>query len=234
MLLVGALVGWWWSLRMADEMDMGDAEMSMTASMSMAAYVIGWMAMMAAMMLPAIAPVVRLYGRAAARGTVAPLPFFVVGYLAVWSAVGVPAYFAWRALASPLDAGDAWVGRLAGAVLIGAAAYQLSPMKLACLHHCRSPMSFLLSARGDARRPIVAARLGATHGAFCLGCCWALMAILVAVGTMHVAWMGALALLIFAEKVLRLGPRVASIAALVFAGMGALLLVDPSAITTLT
>ena len=233
MLLAGALLGWWWSVRMAG--DMGDmASMPMSASMSIAAFLLGWVAMMAAMMFPAVFPAVRLYARAAARGTVAPLPFFVGGYLVVWGLVGVPAYFAWRELAGPLDAGAPWVARLAGAVLLGAAVYQLTPLKRACLQHCRSPLSLFIRASGNAARPAAALRLGAIHGAFCLGCCWALMAVLVAVGTMHVGWMAGLALVIFLEKVLPHGETFAVAAAVAFAAVGAVLLIDPFTITALT
>lgn len=244
MLLVGALVGWWWSVRMADDMSGGSGggmdamrdmgAMTMGSSMSMAAYLGGWVAMMAAMMFPAISPVVRLYSRAAARGTVAPLPFFVAGYIAVWGATGLPAYVAWRELADPLDSGATWVGRLAGAVLVGAAAYQLSPLKRACLRHCRSPMSLFMRASGNAASPAVAMRLGATHGALCVGCCWAFMAVLVAVGTMNLAWMAALASVIFIEKVVPRGDTYAAVTAAAFALVGAVLLIDPSTITALT
>ena len=237
-LLAGALVGWWWSVRMAGDMGaMGPREpmvMPMSASMSMAAFVLGWVAMMAAMMFPAVFPAVRLYARAAARGTVAPLPFFVGGYLLVWSSVGIPAYFAWRGLADPLDAGVHWAARLAGAVLLGAAVYQLSPLKRACLQHCRSPLSLFTRASGNATRPSVALRLGATHGAFCLGCCWALMAVLVAVGTMQLAWMAGLALVIFVEKVVPRGETFAVAAALALAAVGTVLLLDPQTLTTFT
>lgn len=228
-----AIVAWWWSARMAADMDAMSA-MGMAMPMSVAAYLGGWAAMMAAMMFPAIFPVVRVYARASGRGVVAPLPFFVGGYLVVWSAAGLPAYFAWRALSGPLAAGEAWVGRLAGAVLLGAAAYQLTPLKRSCLHHCRSPMSLFLQAPSNLTRPTVAIRLGATHGAYCLGCCWALMAVLVSVGTMHIAWMAMLALVIALEKLAPGGTLFATFAALLLAAVGLLLLIEPSAISTLT
>lgn len=235
-LLTGAMIGWWWSVRMAGDMGemSGMGSMSMGASTSMAAFVVGWIAMMAAMMFPAVFPVVRLYARAAGRGTVAPLPFFVLGYLVVWGSIGVPAYLAWRAWAAPLREGDPWVGRWIGIVLIAAAAYQLTPFKRACLRHCRSPMSLFTRASGNPRRPGVALRIGATHGAFCLGCCWALMAVLVAVGTMHIVWMAALALVIFIEKISPRGQTFAWLVALVLAVVGAALLVDPSTLSTFT
>ena len=221
--LVGlAACGWWWSARMADEMapGMGMGASMGRASMSLVAFVGGWVAMMGAMMFPAIVPVVLIFRRAAVRGQVAPMPVFVAGYLFVWSAIGVPAYFVWRALQSPIGDATPWAGRLAGAVFLAAAAYQVSPLKSVCLRHCRSPMSFFLRQRKNLRRPLSAATAGATHGLVCLGCCWALVAILVALGTMQLAWMVALAALIFIEKVTPIGERVAGLAAVAFSVLG--------------
>lgn len=212
----------------------GVGTMSMAGSMSLVSYVVGWVAMMAAMMFPAVAPVVRLYARAAARGTVAPLPFFLSGYLAVWAVAGLPAYLAWRGLADPLHAGTPWVGRLAGTVLLAAALYQLTPLKRACLRHCRSPMSMFMRVAGNAARPFVAFRTGAGHGTVCLGCCWALMAVLVAVGTMHLAWMAILTVVIFVEKVLPRGESYAALVAAALAVVGVVLVLDPSTMQTLT
>ena len=244
-LLVAAAAGWWWSARMVDDGDtmsdaMGDTmghameQMSMADTMSFAAYLVAWAAMMVAMMFPAIAPVVRLYARAAARGAVAPVPVFVAGYLLVWTAVGIPAYWAWRELDGPLAAGDAWVGRLAAGVLLVAAAYQLSPWKEVCLRHCRSPMSVFMHAKGDPSHPAVALKIGATHGAYCLGCCWALMATLVAVGTMHLGWMVLLSGVIFAEKILSRGRTFSTAVAGLAVVVALYLLVDPTSITTIT
>src|SRR5882724_7669883 len=109
-------VGWWWSAEVADDMS-GGAMDHMADPMSLGAFVVAWVAMMAAMMLPAVLPVVKLYSRAAARGAVAPLPFFVAGYLALWTVLSLPAYLAWRELEMPLARGSAWAGRVAGATL---------------------------------------------------------------------------------------------------------------------
>ncbi len=236
-LLVVAALGWWWSVRMAVpgaggmDMDMG---MGMSMSMSLGAFVVAWAAMMAAMMFPAILPVVRLYQRAAARGRATSTLVFVGGYLAVWSAVGVPTWWVWRALEQPLAAGAIWAGRVAGTALLLAAAYQLTPLKAACLRHCRSPMGFFMHVRGDLRRPTQAARAGATHGLWCLGCCCALMAVLVAVGTMHLGWIVALTAVIFVEKVLPRGELLGRGVAVVLLAFGLVLVVDPASITTLT
>ena len=233
-------VGWWWSARMASDMTSssstamdGMAQMSEDA-LSLGAFLVAWLAMMTAMMFPAIAPVVKLYGRAATAGRVAPLPFFVAGYVAVWTSIGLPAYFAWRALMDPIADARPWAGRLAGLVLVGAAVWQLTPLKSVCLRHCRSPISFFLRFGTNVARPSGSLRMGLAHGLFCLGCCWALMAVLVAMGTMNLAWMAALALLIIIEKNAPAGERVASLAAVAFAAGGALLLVRPETLTTIT
>lgn len=202
--------------------------------LGLGAFVVAWLAMMTAMMFPAISPVVKLYGRAAAAGRVAPLPFFVSGYIAVWTSIGLPAYFAWRALMDPITEARPWAGRLAGIVLLAAAAWQLTPLKSVCLRHCRSPISFFLRFGANVARPVGALRMGITHGLFCLGCCWALMAVLVALGTMNLLWMAALALLILIEKNAPVGERAAVAAAVLFALAGVLLLARPETLTTLT
>lgn len=233
-----AAVGWWWSARMASDMTSGSSAMGMDemgrSALGLGGFVVAWLAMMTAMMFPAISPVVKLYGRAAAAGRVAPLPFFVAGYIAVWTSIGLPAYFAWRALMDPIADARPWAGHLAGVVLLAAAVWQLTPLKSVCLRHCRSPISFFLRFGADVARPSGALRMGITHGLFCLGCCWALMAVLVAVGTMNLAWMAALALLIMIEKNSRAGERAALVAAFVFAAAGVLLIVHPESLTILT
>lgn len=237
-LAASATVGWWWSLRMAGDMRHGADDvmggMGVDGALSLGAFVAAWSAMMTAMMFPAVSPVVKLYSRASAARRVAPLPFFVAGYLAVWTLLGLPGYAAWRALTGPLGDGRPWAGRLAGVALLVAAVWQLTPLKSMCLRHCRSPMSFFLRFGGRVARPLGALRTGTTHALYCVGCCWALMAVLVAVGTMNPAWMLGLAVLIFLEKNAPHGERVALAAAAVFVLLGALLLVHPSTIRTLT
>ncbi len=244
-----AALGWWWSTRMAgdamtgapvmDPMDMHGGAMDEMGSvtshaMSFGGFLLAWLAMMTAMMFPAIAPVVQLYARGAAAGRTAPLPFFVAGYIAVWTAIGVPAFFAWRALMGPIDDGLAWAAVLAGGTLIAAAVWQLTPLKSICLRHCRSPMSVFMRSGSSASRPLGAIKMGATHGAFCLGCCWALMAVLVAMGTMNLLWMIALAALIFLEKNARWGERIAVVAAVGLAILGVTLIVRPETLSALT
>lgn len=234
-LLAIAAIGWWWSARMADDMSQGAmGGMAMESTMSLGAFVVAWAAMMAAMMLPAILPVVRLYARAAAHGRAAPLPFFVTGYLAVWTTLALPGYIAWRALEEPLAAGRAWTGHLAGVTLLAAALWQITPLKSVCLRHCRSPLGFFLRFGKRIERPGGAVRMGAAHGAFCVGCCWALFAVLIAVGTMNLLWMVLLAALIVLEKNAPHGHGIATAGALALAGVGAALLASPSLLVHLT
>ena len=233
---LGALIGWWWSGRSAHDMGTSVMRDGMAGGspMGLAAFLVAWLAMMTAMMLPAITPVVKLYARASTQGRVAPLPFFVGGYLAVWTVLGVPAYFAWRWLDVPLSDGAAWAGRLAGGVLVGAGLWQLTPLKDICLRHCRSPMSFFLRHGRRLEQPVGAARMGAFHGLFCLGCCWAMFAILVAIGTMNIGWMLALTALIVAEKTFPRGNRIALAAGVVFVTLGVLLVASPATIARMT
>ncbi|HEY3191005.1 MAG TPA: DUF2182 domain-containing protein [Solirubrobacteraceae bacterium] len=173
-------------------------------------YVTVWVVMMAAMMFPSVAPTVLMYDRlreghrmrgrgAAADGTA----LFVAGYLAVWTAAGLVAY-ALLELGRALDpAFLAWddAGRyVAGGVIVAAAVYQVTSAKQACLVKCRSPMMFLAERWRDGRAG--ALELGARHGAWCLGCCWGLMAALFAVGVMSLGWMAFIAALIAGEKLL--------------------------------
>lgn len=236
-LLTAAALGWWWSVRMADDMrvdGMVGMNMSAESAMSVVGFLGAWLAMMVAMMFPAVTPVVKLYAQASGKHRVAPLPYFVGGYLIVWTLLGVPAYFAWRALEIPLADGAAWAGRAAGGSLVAAGVWQLSPLKELCLRHCRSPMSFFLRYGGRIERPVGAARMGASHGLFCVGCCWAMFAVLVAIGTMNITWMLVLTVLIVIEKTYRHGELAATVAGVAFLCLGAVLLAAPGTIHTIT
>ena len=235
-LIALAAVGWVWSIHESGSMTMSG---SMPGSMSMvstafAPFILAWVAMMAAMMFPAVQPAVRLFGLASGRGQAVATPFFVSGYIAVWTLAGIPAYVAWKSLMGPLSDGRAWTGYLAGGVLTACALYQVSPLKQACLKHCRSPMSFFLRQRYNLKRPDGAARAGALHGCVCLGCCWAEMAVLVAMGTMSLAWMVGLAVLIFAEKASPFGGRASVVSAMAMAGLAAVLFANPHFIVHIT
>jgi predicted metal-binding membrane protein len=190
----------WWSTadRMAD-MDAGPG-----TDLGTLGWFVGiWVVMMAAMMFPSVSPTVALYARMRrGRDAVAPL-LFAAGYLAVWSAAGAAAYGVFRAGRALLggqlawDAGGRW---LAGGILIVAAIYELTPSKDLCLSKCRSPLGYLMGSWRDGRAG--ALRMGAGHGAWCLGCCWALMAALFALGVMSIAWTAIVAGAIAIEKTL--------------------------------
>jgi len=168
-----------------------------------------WVTMMAAMMLPSVAPVSRTYlrviganrPRGAAPVRVAAL---VMGYLLAWAAYGAVAFVVTRRLDTLTAVSERTRVWASVAALVGAGVYQVSPLKARCLKHCRSPLSVLLHV-GSFTGPLRDVRVGAWHGAYCLGCCWSLMLVLVAVGLMNMVWMAALAVAIFLEKVWRYG-----------------------------
>jgi predicted metal-binding membrane protein len=177
---------------------------------SLGFFVTVWVVMMAAMMFPSVAPTVLMYDRLRdghhARGRGAPADataLFVTGYLLVWTAAGLAAYGLFELVREIDPAFLAWdeAGRyLTGAVIVAAAGYQFTPLKQACLVKCRSPMMFLAERWRHGRAG--ALELGTRHGAWCLGCCWALMAALFAVGVMSLGWMALIAAFIAGEKLL--------------------------------
>ncbi len=162
-----------------------------------------WVVMMAAMMFPSLAPTTALYARMTRRrGYSRPL-LFTASYLLVWGAAGLAAYGILDlgrvefGAALRWDGGGRW---LAGAALATAAIYELTPLKNICLAKCRSPLAFLLGSWRDGSRGAV--EMGCRHAAWCLGCCWALMAALFALGVMSLQWMAVVAALIAVEKTL--------------------------------
>jgi predicted metal-binding membrane protein len=173
-------------------------------------YVTVWVAMMAAMMVPSVAPTVLTYDRLRAenlgRGDGAPVDataLFVCGYFLVWTAAGLVAYALYeavRAVDPPFLAWDEAGRYVTAGVIVAAAAYQLTPVKEACLATCRSPMTVLAERWRDGRAGAIG--LGIRYGAWCLGCCWALIAALFAVGVMSLGWMAVIAAFIAAERLL--------------------------------
>ena len=172
-----------------------------------------WVVMMAAMMLPSVAPVASMYltvlrnrrnGTAAAHAAA-----LVAGYLLAWAGFGVAAFGISRVLGklAPMGMNMApsrlavWSAAIA---LTVAGVYQFTPLKARCLRHCRSPLGFLLHFGSYAGR-LRDIRVGAYHGGYCVGCCWSLMLVLVAVGVMNMAWMVGLTAAVFVEKVWRSG-----------------------------
>jgi predicted metal-binding membrane protein len=205
-LLVMALAGWMITDRRMAGMDAGPGMDLGTLGF----YISAWVVMMAAMMFPSIAPMVLVYRMIESRRPHPPgarsrgsTSLFVAGYLVSWTVFGLLAYALFVGVRSfSIDAFSWHRGGpyLAGGVLLAAAIYQLTPAKDACLTRCRGPFQFLSHAWRDG--PIGAFRMGVEHGGWCVGCCWALMAALFALGIMSVGWMVFVSALIAIEKLL--------------------------------
>lgn len=219
----------------------GTAMPAMAAEPWSAAYLLPafamWALMMVAMMLPSAAPMILLYARVAARAgdgaRAASTPVFLLTYFGIWTLFAAAAALVQAALiasglidAMGLAAGG---GRTAGALLLLAGLYQLSPLKRACLDQCRSPLAFIMRLS----RPGVAGavRLGLAHGLYCLGCCWALMLLLFVGGAMSLAWIAGLSLIVLAEKYAPPRLRLRPVLAAVLIAAGAVLLLAPQAWT---
>ena len=213
-LLILAGLAWAWTAAMA--------AMPECHRLGLPSFVLMWTVMMAAMMFPAVVPVVLAFtalARARRGSPTLAAAAFVAGYLVVWGALGVPAE-ALLAGAARLAAALPALARLGGPVLVLCGVYQLTPLKRLCLEHCRSPLSQLLHYAGF-RGPLRDLRVGAHHGLYCAGCCAALMVVLLVVGVMNVGWMVALSALIYLEKVLPAGGLVGRLAGLGLCAAGA-------------
>jgi predicted metal-binding membrane protein len=223
-LTVLAAFAWIVTVQQARGMGVGPGTMGMAFPL----FIGMWVAMMAAMMFPSVAPIAVLWTRSIMRRSdglerAERIASFVSGYLLSWSAFGAVAFVALIGVQRLVDwspeAGK-WLGVSIFAV---AGIYQLTPLKSACLRHCRSPMMQLLhysNYKGPARD----LRVGSHHGAYCVGCCWGLMVILVAVGVMNVAAMAGLAGVIFIEKLWARGQgfsKLVGVAFLALAGLAA-------------
>ncbi len=202
--------------------DMAGMDMVMTPTVVEGlAFVGAWGVMMAAMMLPSALPMMGLYA-ATQRNTTGPggqavrIALFTLTYLALWAVTGVPIYFGSVAL-SAIAANALAYG--VGGVLVGAGIFQVSPLKQVCLRHCRSPLGFLLGHWREGWRGRLA--MGWAHALYCLGCCWALMVVLVVAGAMGLPWVLLIAAVVAAEKLLPRGEWIARVTgvALVFLGV---------------
>jgi len=200
-----AAVAWVVTIMLARDMGNGPG----TMGLALLPFVGLWAVMMAAMMLPSVAPVAVLWtrlisGASAGFGRVARLGLFLSGYLLTWAAVGAVAFAALAGTGRLLTASPAAAKWLGVAIFIAAGIYQLTPWKDWCLRRCRSPIGALmyyLGFKGRSRD----LRVGLHHGTTCAGCCWGLMIVLIAVGVMNVSVMAALAVVIFTEKLWRYG-----------------------------
>jgi predicted metal-binding membrane protein len=194
-------------------------------------YLGSWVTMTAAMMLPSEAPAVVMFGRTRGGSQTGE---FVAGYLIAWTVYGLAAYAVYRGIHAASPSFLAWDedGPLvAGAALATAGLYQLTPLKSACLRHCRSPLQFLL--RGRPGR-IGALGMGVQHGAVCVGCCAGLMLALFALGVMSLFWMGVVAAAILIEKALPGGTAFGRTLAIVLVALGIWVAASPGSVPGLT
>jgi predicted metal-binding membrane protein len=199
-----------------------------------------WVTMMAAMMFPSAAPMVLLFDRVSSerekRGqSFVPTWIFALTYLAIWTLFGLAAYGLYR-LVVHFDLGfldwDRGGRYVAGGAIIAAGIYELTPLKSVCLRHCRSPLHFIM---GHWRNGWLGAiRMGAEHGAYCVGCCWGLMVVLFALGVMSLTWMAVVAALIFAQKLLPRGEYLTRAFAVAFVGVGIWIAAAPDSVPGLT
>jgi predicted metal-binding membrane protein len=181
-----------------------------------------WTLMSVAMMLPSTFPLVRVF-LTITDGSAGLLALLCAGYLGMWALFGAGALLVDAGLHRAVE-GSAWLSarpdRLPGALLLGAGLFQFSPLKYSCLRQCRSPVGFVVQHWRGASRALRALRVGALHGVYCVGCCWALMLLMFAVGAAHLGWMLALAAVMFVEKAVIWGRRVTVGVGLVLAGWG--------------
>lgn len=217
-----AVLAWVLTLQQTRGMRVGPGTMDLALPLFLAM----WIAMMAAMMFPSVAPVAILWARTiVARSSGAEravrIAEFVTGYLLAWTTYGLVAFVALLGTERLVEAAPDAARWLGVGIFAIAGLYQLTPLKNACLRHCRSPMMALLhyaNYKGSVRD----LRVGAHHGLYCVGCCWGLMLVLVAVGVMNIAAMAALAAVIFLEKLWRRGPSLTRVIGVAFLGIAAL------------
>jgi predicted metal-binding membrane protein len=236
LLLGAALVAWIVTVQRMSGMDMGPG-----TDLGGFGWFVGiWVTMMAAMMLPSVAPMVLLFDRVSAdrarRGRqLVPTWVFTATYFVVWTGYGLAAYGLYRGVRA-LDLGlldwDRGGPYVAGAALAAAGLYELTPLKTVCLRHCRSPVHFILCGWRPGRRGAVL--MGLEHGAYCVGCCWGLMVVLFTLGVMSLFWMAVVAALIFAQKVLPYGDRLTLVLAFAFVAAGVWLATAPDSVPGLT
>jgi predicted metal-binding membrane protein len=238
-LLLALAVAAWMLLALHDaggDMDMATASPTMGARAPL--FLAIWVVMMVAMMFPTAAPMIltfhRVQGSKRQRGEAFVATWvFVAAYLLVWTLSGVAAYagaLAAEAAATRAALSSATAARIGGAILVVAGLYQFTPLKDLCLSKCRTPISFIMTSWRDGVAG--ALQMGLLHGAYCLGCCWLLFVILFPLGIMNVAAMAAITLVIFAEKTLPWGRRVARATAGALVAYGIVVLAVPQVLPT--
>lgn len=209
---------------------------------TLAFYVSAWVVMMTAMMAPSISPMVLLYAsiqrRRRERGAgerVVSVSAFIAGYFVTWTAFGLLAYGLFvgvKSLSIDVLRWSEGGPYAAGAVLLAAAIYELTPAKDACLRRCRGPLEFVMEHWREG--PVGAFRMGVIHGTWCVGCCWGLMAMLFALGVMSITWMVLVAALIAAEKLLPRPARIRQATAALLVALALGVAVWPSHVPALT
>ena len=212
-------------------MGLGHIGVLMPGMMSASWFLAMWATMMAAMMLPAVAPMA-LAHRAVARKRgegVLPTVAFVAAYFAVWAVVGVVPFVIYAAFmqVSEEAAHSRWLPALAGAILVAAGAYQFTGWKSVCLDKCKSPFAFIIEHDFDGG-VASALRAGAAHGAYCVGCCLPLFAVLLVVGLMNLLWMVAMFMIVLVERNWKHGLAVARAAGVALVVLGLAMAAWPS------
>jgi predicted metal-binding membrane protein len=248
-----SLLAWAYIIGLASQMSMGGMDMTGFRMASSAAGMIMkpafepwtageflftavmWLVMMIGMMTPSAAPVILLYARVGRQAAAQGKPFasagwFLAGYLTAWTAFSLSATFLQWALdrAALLNSAMATASAvLGGAALIVAGVYQWTPFKDKCLVQCQSPIQFIQRSGGFRRESRGSFAMGVRHGAYCVGCCWALMMLLFVFGVMNVLWIAVLAILVLLEKVVRAGKWIPRISGAGFISAGLWLLLKP-------
>jgi predicted metal-binding membrane protein len=226
-----AALGWIWTAREMRGMDAGP----WTSLGTLGWFLTIWVVMMAAMMLPSVAPTIALYAKVSRERSPLSPWLFTSGYLLTWAGAGLVAYVVGVLLTSGFGDALSWdhAGRSVAAVtLVVAAVYEVTPLKNVCLGKCRSPLGTLLGSWQEGHAGAV--RMGMRNGAWCVGCCWALMASLFALGVMSMTWMAFVAALIAMEKTLPWRRGLTYATAAILLTLGILLVVAPHALPGLT
>ncbi|MBI3744278.1 MAG: DUF2182 domain-containing protein [Chloroflexi bacterium] len=238
-LLVMSAVTWSVVVWQSRTMDTSSMDRMLTMDMSTVLFMGMWVLMMVAMMFPTAAPMVLTFAKVSrtresqGRGFV-PTWVFVASYLVIWTLFGVASYFIATGLEDLannyqflMDHG----ARIGGGVLMLAGLYQLSPLKNACLSTCRTPLGWVITSWREGYTG--AFQMGLAHGTYCVGCCWLLFVILFPLGIMNVAAMGGVTLLVFSEKALPHGPRIARIAGVALLAYGLTVVIYPDALPSM-
>jgi predicted metal-binding membrane protein len=236
--LLIALAAAAWAMLIWQQMSMGMAMNTPTMGMRAPLFLAVWVVMMVAMMFPTAAPMILTFHQVQASKRARSETFvstwvFVAAYMLVWALSGVLAYagaVGAEAAAAHAKLSGPTAARIGGLVLVVAGTYQLSPLKNVCLAKCRTPITFILTSWRDGT--MGALRMGLAHGFFCLGCCWLLFLILFPLGIMNIGAMAVVTLLVFGEKALAAGDRIAKAAGIALILYGMIVLVFPQALPT--